>query len=174
MKALVIDGKQARLQTDRRVPELRDDCILVRPMAIALNPTDWKHVAYGRAKDTCIIGCDYSGVVEAVGKSVTKSWRVGEKVCGCGHGSNYANVNDGVFGEYAVVKGDLQMRVPDGVGFEEAATLGLGAITVGQGLYQKALKLRLPTDSKEKNGIPVLIYGGASATGALAIQFAKL
>jgi NADPH:quinone reductase-like Zn-dependent oxidoreductase len=174
MKALVVDGKQARLDTGRRIPELRDDGILVRPMAIALNPTDWKHVAYGRAKDNCIIGCDYAGVVEAVGKAVTKSWRPGDKICGCGHGSNYVNADDGVFAEYSVVKGDVQMRIPDGMSFEKAATIGLGAITVGQGLYQKAMKLRLPTDSTEKNGIHVLIYGGASATGALAIQYAKL
>jgi NADPH:quinone reductase-like Zn-dependent oxidoreductase len=79
-----------------------------------------------------------------------------------------------VFAEYAVVKGDLQMRMPDGLSFEKAATIGLGAITVGQGLYQKAMKLRLPTGSMEKNGIPLLIYGGASATGALAIQYATL
>ncbi|OCK76399.1 zinc-binding oxidoreductase alcohol dehydrogenase [Lepidopterella palustris CBS 459.81] len=174
MKALVVDGKQARLDSHRRIPELRDDSILVRPMAIALNPTDWKHVVYGRAKDNCIIGCDYAGVVEAVGKAVTKSWSLGDRIFGCGHGSNYCNIDDGVFAEYAMVKGDLQMRMPDNLSFEKAATVGLGAITVGQGLYQKAMKLRLPTDSTEKNGIPVLIYGGASATGALAIQYAKL
>lgn len=174
MKALVIDGKHARLDTGRRIPELRDDCILVRPMAIALNPTDWKHVAYGRAKDNCIIGCDYAGVVEAVGKAVTKSWRPGDRICGCGHGSNHVNANDGVFAEYAVVKGDLQMRIPEGMSFEKAATIGLGAITVGQGLYQKAMKFHLPANSTVKNEIQVLIYGGASATGALAIQYAKL
>jgi NADPH:quinone reductase-like Zn-dependent oxidoreductase len=54
---------------------------------------------------------------------------------------------------------DLQMHIPKDLSFEEASTVSLGAITVGQGLYQKALKLALPTEpikSKEY----VLIYGG--------------
>ncbi|KAI1615910.1 hypothetical protein EDD36DRAFT_492499 [Exophiala viscosa] len=72
-----------------------------------------------------------------------------------------------------MAKGDVQMRVPDQLTYEESATLALGAITVGQGLYQKSLKLNLPTDpirTKEH----VLIYGGGTATGGLAIQFARL
>lgn len=170
----MVRGKEAYLDTSRRVPELPDDGVLVRPIAIALNPTDWKHVVFGRAKDGCIIGCDYAGIVEAVGKAVTKTWKPGDKICGCGHGSNYVNADDGVFADYAVVKGDVQMRIPEGMSFEKAATVGLGAITVGQGLYQKAMKLQLPNDSNENNGIHVLIYGGASSTGALAIQYAKL
>lgn len=83
--------------------------------------------------------------------------------------------DDGVFAEYASVVGDLQMRVPEELSFEQAATVGLGCITVGQRLYQKALKLDLPTaaNNTNANGIPVLIYGGSTATGALAIQYAN-
>lgn len=58
--------------------------------------------------------------------------------------------------------------------FEQAATFPLGVSTVGQGLYQKALKLHLPTDPiNPKNSQTLLIYGGSTATGSLAIQFAK-
>ncbi|KAM0187499.1 hypothetical protein ACHAPI_011134 [Fusarium lateritium] len=177
-KALVIDGKGLRLDHHRAVPYLGDDYILVKPTAIALNPTDWRNVKAGRGRDGCIVGCDYAGVVEAVGASVTKSWKPGDRVFGCGHGSNFVNPDDGVFAERAAVIGDLQMRVPDGLSFEKAATLGLGSITVGQGLYQKGLKLQLPssqgTNNNSNRKIPVLIYGGTTATGALAIQFAKL
>lgn len=42
----------------------------------------------------------------------------------------------------------------------------------GQGLYQ-SLKLPLPT-SPLTNTVPLLIYGGSTATGILGIQFAKL
>lgn len=64
------------------------------------------------------------------------------------------------------------MRIPDTLSFEDAATLGAGIITMGQSLYQ-SLGLPLPNNPSKEN-IPVLIYGGSTATGTLAIQFAKL
>ena len=55
--------------------------------------------------------------------------------------------------------------------FEDAATLGVGITTVAQGLYQE-LGLPLPP-AKVQEPTSVLIYGGSTATGTLAIQFAK-
>ena len=79
---------------------------------------------------------------------------------------------DGAFGEYLVAKGDIQIKIPDRVGDEDAATLGVGIVTVGQGLYQ-SLALPWP-NAPAKEKFPILIYGGSTATGALAIQMAKL
>jgi len=173
MKAIVVHGKEPTLERDFPIPKLRDDYILVKTVAVALNPTDWKHAAYGRAADGGLLGCDFSGIVEDVGKAVTKPWRKGDKVAGVVHGGNYVEPEDGAFAEYIVAKGDVQMKIPDGLSFEKAATISLGAITCGQGLYQKALKLNLPTDPiKDKTF--VLIYGGSTATGALGVQYAKL
>lgn len=175
MRAVVVNGQETRVSQDRIRPQLRDDCVLVRPVAVALNPTDWKSVRYGRARDGCIVGCDYAGVVEAVGSAVAKTWRPGDRIFGCAHGANLVSPDDGVFAEQAAVVGDLQMRIPDGVTFEQAATIGLGAITVGQGLFHQALKLDLPptASTTAKKGIHVLVYGGSTSTGALGIQFAK-
>lgn len=47
MKAVVIKGKEGYVDRDRPVPKLRDDYILVKTEAVALNPTDWKHIAFG-------------------------------------------------------------------------------------------------------------------------------
>lgn len=64
------------------------------------------------------------------------------------------------------------MHLPSGLGMDAAATFPLGAITCGQGLFQKALKLNLPS-SPAKGDEYVLVYGGSTATGSLAIQYVK-
>ncbi|KAF5541301.1 zinc-binding oxidoreductase [Fusarium mexicanum] len=176
MKAVVIDGDQARLDRARNMPKQLDDMLLVRPVSVALNPTDWRHIRGRRAKDGCIVGCDYAGIVESVGSAVTKKWKPGDRISGVAHGANLVSPDDGAFAEVISVIGDLQMRMPDALTFQQAATLGLGTGTVGQGLFQKSLKLRLPSAAASdvtRHDEPVLIYGGGSATGALGIQFAK-
>ncbi|KJR87253.1 protein TOXD [Sporothrix schenckii 1099-18] len=184
MKALVIDGssKGAIVDSHRKVPTPQNDQLLIKTVAVALNPTDWRGVTGGRGKPGCIVGCDYAGVVVAVGDGAApgKNWKVGDRVYGTGHGSNSVNPDGGVFAEYAVVLADFQMRLPDAageLGFEGASTIALGAITVGQGLFQKALHLELPDIQTAANpparDTPVLIYGGSTATGALGIQFAR-
>ncbi len=79
---------------------------------------------------------------------------------------------DGAFGQIITAKGDVQMKIPDNLSFEEASTLGVGITTVGQALYQ-SLKLPLPNEPTTEKSY-LLIYGGSTATGSLAIQFAKL
>ena len=58
---------------------------------------------------------------------------------------------------------------------DDAATLGTGIITCGQSMYQN-LGLREPDVSKgtKKQGDFFLVYGGSTATGTLAIQYAVL
>lgn len=119
-----------------------------------------------------LVGCDFSGIVEAVGKDVKKPFKKGDRICGFTHGANSVQPEDGSFAEYIVAKGDLQMKIPEHMSFQDAATLGVGINTVGQALYQ-SLKLALPT-ALSKEATPILIYGGSTATGTLAIQFAKL
>ena len=168
---VIISPKNAQVVSDRAIPKLRDDCILVKTISVALNPTDWKHIDF-LAPAGVLVGCDYAGIVEAVGKNVKKPFTKGDRICGFVHGSNAVQPEDGAFAEYIIAEGDLQYRIPDSMGFEEAATLGLGVTTAALGLYQ-SLKLALPT-TPIQNQTPVLIYGGSSATGTLAIQFAKL
>ncbi|KAG8629193.1 hypothetical protein KVT40_003058 [Elsinoe batatas] len=152
-------------------PKLRDDYALIKVHAVALNPTDWKHVVY-IPSDGATVGCDLAGTVVKVGPKVTKSLKEGDRVTGLSHGVNSGEHEDGAFGDYAVIKGDLATKIPDNLSFEEASTLGVGISTVGQGLYQ-SLKLTLPGEGSG-NGEYLLVYGGSTATGTLAIQFAKL
>jgi len=56
--------------------------------------------------------------------------------------------------------------------FEDAATFGVGVASAGQALYM-TLKPPLPTEPANVPS-PILIYRGSTATGTLAIQYAKL
>lgn len=179
MKAIVSTTPgSAALVHDRPLPSLRDGYLLVKTQAIALNPTDWKHIELTQKPDV-LFGCDYAGIVEKVGPGVTSHFRIGDRVAGFVHGGNSQEPEDGAFAEYVVAKADIQILIPESMSFEEAATLGVGITSVGQALYQ-TLKLPLDTllleesetDSKKKE--PVLIYGASTASGVLGIQFAKL
>lgn len=66
-------------------PKVPADYLLVRTVAVALNPTDWTTLDAVGDNGT-LVGCDYAGVVEEVGKDVKKPFKVGDRVAGFGHG----------------------------------------------------------------------------------------
>jgi NADPH:quinone reductase-like Zn-dependent oxidoreductase len=86
---------------------------------------------------------------------------------------NIFNPEDGTFASLITMKGDITMHIPRNFSFEEAATLPGGIATIGLSMYRD-LGLDLPLKKASKQGETLLIYGGSSATGTLAIQFAKL
>ncbi|KKY24334.1 putative zinc-binding oxidoreductase [Diplodia seriata] len=162
--------KVAKLVSNAPIPRQRPDHLKVAVSHVALNPTDWKSIDT-RGEPGLISGCDYSGVVEAVGANVT-GFAAGDRVFGVAHGANASNPEDGAFAEHIMVRAALTTKLSATLSMPEAATLGVGVTTVGQGMYQ-SLGLPWPTQPT-KDPIPVLIYGGSTATGTLAIQFAKL
>ncbi|KAK3720059.1 hypothetical protein LTR37_003882 [Vermiconidia calcicola] len=168
MKAIkVVDPGKAEIQ-EVPVPKLRDDYILVKVNAVALNPTDWKHIHKEvMATPGCTVGNDFAGVVEEVGPKVEKEWKKRDRIAGQTHGVNGSEPEDGCFAEYCVVKGDITLKIEDNTTDEEASTLGVGVNTVGQGLYQS---LGLPLPGSGKADEYLLVYGGSTATGSLAIQ----
>jgi NADPH:quinone reductase-like Zn-dependent oxidoreductase len=73
VKALVIKGnRQASVASDRPLPQLRPGYIMVKPVAVALNPTDWKPIA-GLNRLGLLCGCDYAGIVEKAWTGYTKN-----------------------------------------------------------------------------------------------------
>lgn len=135
MKAVIAaTGPKAILATDHLTPCLRTDSLFVRPAAVALSPTDWKHLYASPVSPKSILGCDFAGTILAVGSAVTGSWQVGDRVASVVHGGNPASAEDGAFAEFVVAKGDLCMRVPEGMRWEEVVTMPLGVGTVGQSL----------------------------------------
>jgi len=156
MKAIVVNGNKAKV-SDRSLPKLRPTYLLAKVDSIALNPTDWKHISGKRAGTDSLSGCDFSGTVVEVGDKVQKSFKPGDRIAGTAHGANASEKEDGTFAEYVMVKGDLMVKLPDSLKFEDAATFPLGVGTVGQGLFQKAVKLNMPTEP-HTGGEMIMIY----------------
>ncbi|KAI1496574.1 GroES-like protein [Biscogniauxia marginata] len=170
-KAIVyVEKGKAEIQ-EVSVPKVRDDYILVKVKAVGLNPADWKIIHGDWADAGTRSGCDFAGEVVGIGPNVTKDIKKGDRIAGFTHGGNRLNHDTGAFGGYALVKQHMQMKIPEHVSDEEAATLGVSVTTVGQGLYS-ALGLPLP-NRPAKEPFPVLIYGGSTATGIYGIQYAK-
>ena len=79
----------------------------------------------------------------------------------------------GSYAEYAVAWDHTTIHIPSHITFEEAATLPLAVLTAAVGLYEtRNLGLNNPWDPAIKE-TPLVVYGGASAVGAYAIQLAK-
>lgn len=101
--------------------------------------------------------------------------RIFDAACGTltdlalGDPADHAN---GTFAQHIKAKVGTHLKIGDNVSFEDAATLGVGITTVAQGLYQELGLPLLPEKVKEPT--PILIYGASTATGTLAIQYAKL
>jgi NADPH:quinone reductase-like Zn-dependent oxidoreductase len=172
--AIVIKPERKAAIETVPVPKPRAGHVLIKVAAVALNPTDRAHIDFPFGGPKVVgsrSGCDCAGTVVALGEGVTR-YKVGDRIGAFAHGGNGANHDDGGFAGYATVSSDISFHVPESISLEAASTVSLGATTVGQGLYQ-ALKLPLPTEPA-KDGPAILIWGGATATGILGVQFAKL
>ncbi|KAH8662830.1 putative zinc-binding oxidoreductase ToxD [Tricladium varicosporioides] len=164
------------------IPLLRPDYLLVKTIVVALNPTDWQTLDEEFTPGTSqnLLGCDVAGIVLEIGPAVTKTFKVGDRVAGVAHGGNDIQPDDGTFAKFILLKGDIAIHIPEHMSFEQASTLGGGIAAVALSMYRD-LPLRLPelpigssVSNLGQNSPYLLIYGGSTATGTLAIQFAKL
>lgn len=102
-----------------------------------------------------IMGLECSGTIVAIGSDVS-GWFVGDRVCGLMAGGGYA--------EFAVIDQGSLFKIPDGMSFDEAGALPEVMMTVWANIFDRC---------QFKSGESVLIHGGTSGIGTMAIQMLK-
>lgn len=149
---------------ERPTPSPRACEVLIRVAASSVNPVDWKVRRFGPGIAPplpAVLGCDLSGMIEAVGSDVAM-FKSGDAVYGCAGG--LAGVSSGAYAEFMACDARLLAAAPRSIPLADAAALPLVAITAWEGLVEKA---RLQTGER------VLVHGGAGGVGHVAIQLAK-
>ncbi|RAK78087.1 zinc-binding alcohol dehydrogenase family protein [Aspergillus fijiensis CBS 313.89] len=149
--------------------------VLIRILAVALNPNDHKMVTYFN-KPGSIAGCDLSGVIQAPHPD-HPDLPVGTRVCGALFPYNPTDKGDnGSFAQYCTVDARLLVKVPPHWSDTEAAALGVAWSTISLALSDPhAMGLEgLPSRPAHQAGEPVVVYGGATASGTFACQMLNL
>ena len=171
MKAFVRDryGSPEVLElADVPTPTPGDDDVLVRVRAASVNRADLDYLTGTplltrmgtglRSPRNRGLGLDAAGVVEAVGRNVTR-FQPGDEVMGDLTAFGY-----GAFAEYACAPEKAWMPRPAGVSLEVAATIPQSAILALQGLRGgRAIR----------PGTAVLVNGASGNVGPFAVQLAK-
>ncbi len=144
---------------ERPIPEAGENDVVIRVQAAGVARADL-HQRQGNYPPppgtSDIPGLDVAGVVHAVGSAVTK-WHVGDRVCAILAGGGYA--------EFCAVPACQILPIPEGWSAAEAATLPENLFTVYDNLI---------TRGGLERGEWVLIHGGASGIGSLAIMLSRL
>lgn len=165
MRALILREFGSPLEPDEiTTPVAEGGQVLVRVHASGVNPLDAKifagKAAHAQRQLPAVPGLDMAGTVVAVGSDVT-GFAPGDEVYGMTGG-----VGDlqGSLAEYAAVDARLLARKPARLTMRESAALPLVAITAWEGLVDRA---------GVREGMKVLVHGGAGGIGHVAIQIAR-
>ncbi|KAK2601339.1 hypothetical protein N8I77_010794 [Diaporthe amygdali] len=174
-QAIISDEKgELKLCCDVPVPDLEPDRVMVKIIAVAINPVDIK--MQGRNATTgAVAGHDFAGIVVAIG---SESWTaapiaVGDRVCGAVVGMHSLTPRIGAFAEYTAAFDVLLLKIPDYMAMEDASSLGIGIGTAGLALFHDLQVPGYPTKPASQE-TTVLVYGGSTSVGTLAIQLLKL
>jgi NADPH:quinone reductase-like Zn-dependent oxidoreductase len=167
MKAIIINefgGTDQLIHTELPEPTIKVDEVLVKVIAISINPVDVKTRAgkgvSGRIKERpLILGWDISGIVIATGMAVSQ-FKTGDEVFGMvnfpGHGKGYA--------EYMAAPAAHLALKPAGITHQQAAATTLAALTAWQALFQKG---------GLQKGQRLLVHASAGGVGHFAVQLAR-
>lgn len=135
---------------ERAMPVPQDGDLLVRNVAIGLNPVDWKVLGGDLLgwQARHVPGVDGAGMVVAVGEGVPSAW-IGQRVA-----YHQSLARDGSYAEYTAVEANVVMRIPATLGWVQAASLPCPTLTAWLALQ------KLPA------GCPQLLVSGAGGSVA--------
>jgi putative PIG3 family NAD(P)H quinone oxidoreductase len=161
MTVITIDrpGGPEVLRAERRaVPKPGPGEVLIKIAAAGLNGADLSQ-RQGRYPvppgATDLLGLEASGTIVALGEGAA-GWKIGDPVCVLLNGGGYA--------EYCAAPAAHCLPVPRGLSLVEAAALPEVVMTVW---------LNVVEIGRLKPGEFLLVHGGSSGIGTLAIQLAK-
>ena len=143
----------------RPVPTPGDGEVLVKVAAAGVNRPDivqrqGRYPAPPAASD--LPGLEIAGQVVAVGNGIDNI-AIGAKVCALVEGGGYA--------EYCIARAGQCFPVPEGLPMAEAAALPETLMTVWHNLFERGYAA---------DGDTVLVHGGTSGIGSMAIKLCKL
>lgn len=151
-------GPEVLVPEQRSVPQPGPDEILVKVMAAGVNRPDvaQRSGAYPPPPGASDLpGLEIAGEVVAVGSNA-KRHKVGDKVMSLVAGGGYA--------QYCIAQDAQAMSVPPALSIKEAGALPETLMTVWHNVFERGAL---------KSGETLLIHGGSSGIGTMAIQLAK-
>lgn len=166
VKAIAVNPDQPStfIEITQPMPQPGEHDLLVEVKAVSVNPVDTKvHASLSKngLQSPRILGWDASGIVKAVGASVTQ-FKAGDEVWYAGDitrpGSNAT---------HQLIDARIVGHKPQSLDWAAAAALPLTALTAWEGLFER---LNIQDAGSDKT---LLIIGGAGGVGSLAIPFAK-
>ncbi|CAK9783853.1 unnamed protein product [Cutaneotrichosporon oleaginosum] len=163
-------------QAHRAIPEPGPGELVIKVRAAALNPVD-EQLAQAPPTFLNLTGCtpptpttplvpgiDFAGVVHA---SKSAAYAVGDQV----YGQRFSPAGHGFLAEYVTVHASAPfVKKPKELSWAEAAAVPLVYTTVYDALVEWG---RLPFLTGGGRGLSVLVLGGSSGTGHVAVQLAK-
>ncbi|OBS24926.1 hypothetical protein FPOA_05462 [Fusarium poae] len=146
--------------------------ILVKNQIIALQPIDAKiaKVAMLPLSYPTILGSSFAGTVEKVGSKVT-GFQVGDKVVGM-KTAGAQETKYSAYQEYSISPEITTTKVLDDATLDLAVRL-VGNLPTLPALFNATLKLERPVSGEQptSQGKKILIYGGTSSIGSMAVQY---
>ena len=152
-------GLDKLVYSDTNVPIINKNEVLIKVFACGVNRPDilQRLGLYKPPEDASNLpGLEISGKIVLVGKNV-KQLKLGDSVCALTHGGGYA--------EYTKVYCKHVINMPKNMDYIEAAAIPETFFTVWANLFDIG---------KLRKGSNVLVHGGSSGIGTVAIQLAKL